>query len=135
VVNKFTLAPLTTNGEIVAPAAIGAIFVFQLGLITAGVATFAGDQTRRRQVSLLVASLLFSMTMVECAIRLYKFGLGGLSPRRMRSFTELGESGLVQESRDPELIYELKPNLNTLYKLVDFRTNSRGLRDVEYSLN
>jgi hypothetical protein len=46
----------------------------------------------------------------------------------------LGRSGLIKPSSTPGLIYELKPNLDTYFKLVRFRTNSRGLRDKEYSV-
>jgi hypothetical protein len=48
---------------------------------------------------------------------------------------DLGFSGLIKPSQNPEIIYELKPNLNCYFKIASFRTNSRGLRDKEYEIN
>lgn len=47
---------------------------------------------------------------------------------------ELGNSGLIKPSAYPEIVYELKPNLNSYFKLASFKTNSFGLRDKEYEI-
>lgn len=41
--------------------------------------------------------------------------------------------GIVQESPYKDIVYELKPNLRGNFREVPLVTNSRGLRDVEYS--
>lgn len=41
--------------------------------------------------------------------------------------------GIVQESPYPDIVYELKPNLRGNFREVPLVTNSRGLRDSEYS--
>jgi hypothetical protein len=50
----------------------------------------------------------------------------------MNSFTQIHDSGMIQAADIPEIVYELKPDLDTLYKGVTFRTNSAGQRDNEY---
>jgi hypothetical protein len=50
----------------------------------------------------------------------------------MNSFTQIHDSGMIQAADIPEIVYELKPDLDTLYKGVTFRTNSVGQRDNEY---
>jgi len=42
--------------------------------------------------------------------------------------------GYLQKSDFPDVVYEFKPEIDSYFKLADFRTNSRGLRDKEYSL-
>ncbi|MBP0018497.1 MAG: SGNH/GDSL hydrolase family protein [Cyanobacteria bacterium SBLK] len=53
----------------------------------------------------------------------------------MNSLSYLGHSGLITKSNINHLIYELKPNINAYYRLVPFRTNSKGLRDREYQIS
>lgn len=52
----------------------------------------------------------------------------------MNSFNKMGVSGLLKSSTHSEVIYELKPYVNTLFKLASFKTNSNGLRDKEYEI-
>jgi hypothetical protein len=66
--------------------------------------------------------------------RVFLFGLAGLAPATVNSVRGLPQSGYTQPSAEPRLGFELKPNLDGLFKLVPFRTNSRGLRDQEYAL-
>ena len=70
----------------------------------------------------------------ELVTRVFLFGSAALSPTLISSFHAVGESGLVQPSTDQEILYELKPNLDTHFKLVPFKTNSRGMRDHERDL-
>ena len=79
---------------------------------------------------LAVATLL----MIELAYRVYLFGVDGFSVGKMNSMHEIGLSGLIRNSDYPEVIYELKPGVDTWFKLARFRTNSVGLPDREYSL-
>jgi hypothetical protein len=72
----------------------------------------------------------------EVAYRAYLFGpRAALSITRMKSLAAIGVSGMTQAATaDPDLIYELKPNLDLMFKLVPFRSSSQGLRDREYPL-
>jgi hypothetical protein len=80
-------------------------------------------------VSTLVGLLLF-----EQGLRVYLFGWHAFSYRDMYGMHSVGESDLLQPSSIREILFELKPNLDESFKLVPFVTNSRGLRDREYSL-
>ncbi len=46
----------------------------------------------------------------------------------------MGYTGYLKESEFPEVVYEFKPEIDSYFKLSDFKTNSRGLRDREYSI-
>ncbi len=72
--------------------------------------------------------------LLEMSARLYYFGGAGLVPARINSVHGLPQAGITQMSSEPDLGFELKPNLDSYFKLVPFRTNSRGLRDREYSI-
>ena len=85
-------------------------------------------------VLLLLISTTFSFLALEQAYRFYLFGNESFSISKMNSINGPGELGLLRRSNDPELIFEFKPNLNTYYKLVEFKTNSAGLRDKEYRI-
>ncbi len=52
----------------------------------------------------------------------------------MKSVGSMGYTGYLQKSDFPDVVYEFKPEIDSYFKLADFRTNSRGLRDKEYSL-
>jgi hypothetical protein len=78
--------------------------------------------------------LFFVFLATEISFRIYLYGVAALSPWHMNSYTEIHDSGLVQPAIEPEIVYELRPNLNTLYKGMPFRTNSVGIRDQEYAL-
>ena len=53
----------------------------------------------------------------------------------MQSVGSMGYTGYLQESEFPEVVYEFKPGIDSYFKLTDFRTNSKGLRDKEYSID
>jgi hypothetical protein len=83
---------------------------------------------------LLLCSLAASAITAEVAVRVYQFGLDSLWPPYMNSLHSFGESGLIQATDSTELIYELRPNLDTLYVKTPFRTNAEGMReDQEFS--
>ena len=87
---------------------------------------------RRSLVLLSVAAGVF--LLLEASARVHLFGLAGLSPAAVDSVRGLPETGFTRPSPEPRLGFELKPNLDETFKLVPFRTNSRGLRDREYEL-
>jgi hypothetical protein len=83
---------------------------------------------------LLVLSSVLGLLLMEIAYRFYLFGWDSFSIEKMNSVNALGLTGLLQPSSNSDLIWELKPNVDTYFKLVPFVTNSRGQRDREYSL-
>ena len=87
---------------------------------------------RRVTLTLLVVTLLVGAA-IEQTYRIYLFGWAAFSYARLNSLHDLGHSGLIQASENQELVYELKPDLDTYFKLARFRTNSVGLCDEEYS--
>jgi hypothetical protein len=72
--------------------------------------------------------------LLEVSARVYLVGVAGLVPAMVNSTRGLPQTGYTQPSPEPRLVFELKPNVDGLFKLVAFRTNSRGLRDREYML-
>jgi hypothetical protein len=95
-------------------------------------AASARSSLRRILVLLAVAAGLF--LLLELSARVYLFGSKGLSPTAINSVRGLPETGYTQPSAEPRLGFELKPNLDGVFKLVPFRTNAQGLRDREYAL-
>jgi hypothetical protein len=88
----------------------------------------------KRSLKKWTLTALAVVVLIEITARLYYFGLDGLSYPRLNSFHELGTSGLIRLSSDPEIGYEFKPNLRTYFKLKRLETNSQGFRDREYPL-
>lgn len=85
----------------------------------------------------ILGTLLFAIAVLlvtELSFRFYLYGAYALLPAQMNSMTQIHDSGLVQRAQDPEVYYELKPNMNSWYKGKRFKTNSAGLRDKEYML-
>jgi hypothetical protein len=72
--------------------------------------------------------------LLEVSARLVIFGPAGLDPRRVGILRETHPIELVTYETEPDLVYEYRPNLDVFFKLVRFRTNSRGMRDEEYAL-
>ncbi len=85
-------------------------------------------------ILLLLFSTILSILALEQSYRFYLFGSASFSIHKMNSINGLGELGLLKTSNIPEIVFELKPNLDTYHKLVELKTNSAGLRDKEYSL-
>lgn len=80
------------------------------------------------------AIILISFLLLEQSFRLYCFGFKSFSITMMNSIHGIGVSGLVQASPYPEIIYELKPDLNAYSQLKKLTTNHQGLRDKEYAI-
>jgi hypothetical protein len=78
--------------------------------------------------------LLLALGLVlELSARVMLFGRAGLDPRRV-PWTRGLTPRVVRLSSEPSIGFEHIPNLNVFANAVPFRTNSRGLRDQEYSL-
>jgi lysophospholipase L1-like esterase len=78
--------------------------------------------------------LMVGLFLAECGVRYYWYGTNGFSYVKLNSFKTLGASGLLQRAEDDTILWELQPNLDTLFKFEKFSTNSVGMRDREYSL-
>lgn len=95
--------------------------------------TISARSTLRRCLELVaVGAGLF--ILLELSARVYLFGPAGLVPAVVNSVRGLPQTGYTQPSAEPRLVFELRPNVDGLFKLVPFRTNSHGLRDREYAL-
>lgn len=86
------------------------------------------------KISIFILSSMLSFILLEMSYRYIIFGSDSLNYEKMNSVTPLGLSGLIEPFHDREIIYQLKPNLNTYFKMARFKTNSKGLRDKEYSM-
>ena len=85
--------------------------------------------TRPSYIALAIAiGLGLGLVFAELGVRVYRYGPDSLIPSVMNSLHPIGTSGMIRQSI-PELGYELKPDLDELYKKVPLRTNSAGLRD------
>jgi hypothetical protein len=82
----------------------------------------------------LAVFVLLLLLMLEVTVRVYLFGLAGLSPARVGSFVNIFHSGYVQPADNLEVWFELKPNLDVVFRGAPLKTNSRGLPDQEYDL-
>lgn len=82
-----------------------------------------------------VAGLLIALVQGELVMRVARYGPDALLPWVMNSLHPVGTSGMLQASPIEELGFEMKPNLDRLFKKVPFRTNSAGMRDQEYALD
>ena len=88
----------------------------------------------RGALALLTITSLCCLLFLEIFMRWYIFSNNAWSYSQMKSIRHIGKSGMIQPAEYLDILWELRPNLNTQYKLWPFRTNSRGLRDQEYSL-
>jgi hypothetical protein len=78
--------------------------------------------------------IIAGLFIAECGVRYYWYSTNGFSYVKLNSFKTLGFSGLLQRAEDDAILWELQPNLDTLFKFEEFSTNSVGMRDREYSL-
>ncbi len=78
--------------------------------------------------------LLLVGIAVELSFRVYMYGPSSLNPVVMNSMTQIHDSGFLKAADVPEVKYELRPNIDTIYKGMSFQTNSAGMRDDEYTL-
>jgi hypothetical protein len=122
---------------------------FALALVTAArtaksAREIAGADRRQfaRRLTLAVASTIVALVVVEGIVRLAHYlreerrplevqlrGAGTQAPASMQSL-RLGE--IVQASRYPGIVYELKPNVRGRFMGQPLLINSQGLRDYEY---
>lgn len=86
-----------------------------------------------KDLVVILALILIVYVLVELSVRISIFGADALSYTKMSSIRSTGGSGNLKPSEIEGLVYELKPGLDTVFKLVPFKTNSHGLRDKEYS--
>ena len=87
-----------------------------------------------KDIAVIIVLALIVYVLVEQSVRIYLFGGDAFSYVKMSSIRSTGGSANLQPSATEGLVYELRPGLDTVFKLVPFTTNSRGLRDKEYSL-
>jgi len=92
------------------------------------------DGRMRANLVLMLCSAAVSFVLFEAAVRAYFYGWDALRPRVIESIVGIRYSQVIGESEIRALKYELKPDLDTYFKKAVFRTNSRGLRDREYTL-
>lgn len=92
------------------------------------------SQNRVKDLIFFVVLILIFSLILEQTIRFYLFGTDSLSYHKMKSVGSMGYTGYLQKSEFPEIVYEFKPDINSYFKLSDFKTNSQGLRDIEYSV-
>jgi len=87
-----------------------------------------------KNITATIAFVAFIALFLEFSLRLVFFGTDALTPTRMNSHTLIINSDLVQSSEYLDVYYELKPNLDSMFRGIPFKTNSSGLADKEYSL-
>jgi len=86
------------------------------------------------RVVLLAASTTLWFVMAEVGFRFYAIGLKAFSYSATKSVVRVDQAGLLRPADEPSIEYELKPNLDKLFKLARVRTSSAGLNDREYTL-
>jgi hypothetical protein len=82
-------------------------------------------------------SLIFIISLAvvtEICLRFAHFGTAAFNPQAMNSYTLIMNSDLVKPADNVDIYYELKPDLNALFRGKRITTNSQGLADKEYSL-
>jgi lysophospholipase L1-like esterase len=88
----------------------------------------------KKEFLLLLVSVSLCLFALEVFARLYYFTPKALLPWYGGSIGFLKRSGFIRSSDDCEIVYDLKPNLDTYFSMARLRTNSQGLRDREYSI-
>lgn len=86
----------------------------------------------KKIIAALTGFVLITFIALELTLRVYMFGLAGLSPARVNSYRNILESGLVHAADNLEVWYELKPGIDELFRGARLITNSSGLADREY---
>jgi lysophospholipase L1-like esterase len=91
------------------------------------------------------AAILLALALAEAYFRITSQGPRFTSVQDALEFSatehpdpttgpEMAMKGLVRASANPDMIYELKPNLCCIYKGAPLETNSEGYRDREWTL-
>ena len=90
-----------------------------------------------RKISFKIISILIGLSLGlllgEVVSRVYIFGMDGLSFKKIKTFTNLANSGIIKASTNQKILYELKPNINDYFKCKKLITNAAGCRDKDYS--
>ena len=87
----------------------------------------------RKTFQVLTLSLAIFMAL-EISLRLMYFGADALSPTKMNSHVLILDSDFVKASDFPDVHYDLKPEIDSIFRGKKFRTNSSGMPDREYYL-
>ena len=133
-VNRFTLAALSPDGSINGWRTNLIIVVFQLAMISYGVYAVRFQRGYVVEFCLVLASLWVAFLLLEVLWRVHLFGGATFSYDKMNSLQSVGEAGMLRASDRPGIVFELRPGLDQYFKLVEFRTNSVGMRDREHNL-
>jgi len=92
------------------------------------------DKMHWKEIAVILIIFLFFSLILEQVVRFHLFVVDSFNYQKMKTMGSIGKTGSLQKSNIPEVNYELKPNLDTYYKMASLKTNTRGLRDKEYSL-
>lgn len=85
-------------------------------------------------LALVLLSLLFSLLLLEQGFRIWLFGSQAFDIGALRNNVPVNNAGFMQQSAFDDIYWELKPGLDTTFKLAHLTTNSHGLADREYPL-
>ncbi|NIT60067.1 MAG: hypothetical protein GWN00_28770 [Aliifodinibius sp.] len=85
-------------------------------------------------LSKIILFLSLSLLCVELTYRIYLFGINAFNYEKVNSMAVFTRTGFVRASEYPGVLYELKPNLRSHFKMAKFETNSQGLCDKEYQI-
>jgi len=129
-VNRYTLAPFSSGGEIESLLFNAAILLFQASAVAVGIYLWRRPTAATvANLALLAASLGMMTLFGEVAARVVVFGPAGLSYSAMKSTVDFGPAGLIEAAEEPGLVFALKPNHETRFALQPWRTNAHGMRD------
>jgi len=85
-----------------------------------------------RSIAILLG-IFVGLIIGEIGCRFYYFGWQATDFQRINSFVTIGYTDFLQPAEDQYVWYEIKPNLDELFKFHPIHTNSQGLRDKEYA--
>jgi len=134
-VNPWSIGGLfAADGRIEHPLFISSIVALEVVLAAAGVylvrRPLAGSVAN---LALAALSLVVGLFIAEFGARVMVYGAHAFSWSSMASLREFGEGYIEQPSADPEIRFELKPELDVLYRFARVQTNTAGLRGPEYA--
>jgi hypothetical protein len=133
----FANAYFSPHDQVLSPFLLVMLYFLSVAFLVLALSFFVDFKflyTKRKELLLFFFALLLCFLFLEVFLRVYYFGAVGLLPSYGDSFSDLYKSDVIQKSNNCGVIYELKPNLDTIFKMVPFKTNSQGLHDKEYSL-
>jgi len=137
IVNPVLIEQFSPDKHISTFSTIVKIIIFEWCLFSLGLFLYVRPRyiiKKRKQVILLMVISVFCLFLLEIIVRVYLFGPLVLLPAYGQSVHRTGRAGILQASDDCEVIYEFRPNLNQVFKMVPFSTNSQGLKDKEYTI-